>query len=1548
MTTPPDSRNAAAGARRLPVLRLLFGQVLGRPVADGDDFFALGGTPAQAGQVTDRVRAALGADVTVADLRRAPSPAALAELLDADRAQPYRRPETVPLSPAQRGLWFLHRLEGPSATYNLPFALRLFGPLDRAALTAALLDVVRRHESLRTVYPETGGVPRQQVLAAETAFPGLSVTEVAPGALAGALARAGRHAFDLVREVPLRAELFVAGPEEHTLLLTVHHIAADGWSMGPLARDLATAYRARLAGRDPGWAPLPLQYADHTVRQAAAHRAEGDAESPVSRQLAYWREALAGLPEGLDLPVDRPRPPAPSFRGDTVPVRIPAAVHTGLSEIARAAGSSLFMVLHTALAQLLSRMSGVTDTAVGTVVSGRGGGQADDLVGLFVNTVVLRSDTSGDPTFRELVARVTAGDLAAFAHQDTPFERLVEELAPRRSTARHPLFETMLVLQNTPEARLDLPGLRAEWEVLTTGAAKFDLTFSLAESRTGQGIEGLVEYSTDLFDRASAVALVERFVTLLHAVVAAPDAPVSRAEILPAAERKRLLDDWNDTARPVPARTVPALFEERVAEDPGRVALVHEGGEISYAEVNAAANRLARLLIAQGVGPEDLVALALPRSPELIIALLAVVKAGAAYVPLDIEYPPERLAAMVADARPAAVITRTGTPLSLPDGTHRLDMDAVGTAARLAAADAGNPTDAERVRPLEAGHPAYVIYTSGSTGRPKGVVVEHRGVASLRSSQAESVGAGPEARVLQFASPSFDAAFWEVSLSLLSGGALVLGPGGRVLPGPELSALAHRQRITHVQLPPSALATLAEEDGLPLSTTVVVGGESCPPEIADRWSRRRTLVNGYGPTEATVCTTLSAPLSGAATPPIGRPLHNTRVYVLDTELRPVPTGVVGELYIAGAGVARGYLGRPALTAERFVADPYGPSGTRMYRTGDLVRWRADGNVEFVSRADHQVKVRGFRIEPGEIEAVLVRHPDVAQAVVMVREDLPGHRRLVGYAEPRPGARPTPAALRAHVAAALPDYMVPSVLICLETLPLTVNGKVDRRALPAPGPERATGGRAPEGRWEKALCALFAEVLGVPEVAADAGFFDLGGDSLLSVRLVERINAELDAGLSVRTLFERQRPEELAALLDDEAGTGDQDAPDLDAEAVLDAELVTTGRRPYDPARGADPAHVLLTGATGFLGSFLLRALLDTTSARVHCLVRAEDDRRAGERIQQALERFGLWDERLAARIAPVAGDLERPLLGLAEERFGELAELIDVIHHNGARVHLVHGYRRLRAANVDGTREVVRLAVTGRVKAVHYVSTGSVVMGAQGNPELLTEDRRLPAAEVMRNGYAATKWVAERLLEQAAARAVPVAVYRPGRVSGDSRTGAGGTDDAFWHFVRAGLELGAMPDPGEPGGFGPGVDLVPVDYVAAAQVALAARPATLGRAHHLVNRELTPVSLVLDALRERGHELRTVSVREWGELLAVAAARPDAGASVSSVAALAAAAKELPDTARLRFDDRNAAEGLAGTGIACPAVDRGVIHRYLDHLTGRGFLPAPPTAPKEG
>ncbi|WP_197287800.1 non-ribosomal peptide synthetase, partial [Streptomyces apocyni] len=1108
----PDLGTAAVG--RLPrtpqeeILAGLFAEFLGvASVGIDDSFFELGGHSLLATRLISRIRTALGAELPIRVLFEAPTVAALADRLSgAQRARTaltrVERPEVVPLSFAQRRLWFLNRFQPSDASYNIPVALRLSGDLDRDALEAALGDVVARHESLRTVFPEVDGAARQQVLSMDAARVALSVVETDEEALGALLADATGAAFDLTVEVPLRAWLFSMAGDEHVLLLVLHHIAGDGWSMGPLARDLAAAYTARCGGTEPQWSPLPVQYADYTLWQRDVLGTEDDPESPISQQLTHWTTALAGLPEELGLPTDRPRPAASDFPSDAISLTLPPQLHADLLALARDSGTSLFMVLQAALSALYTKLGAGHDIPIGTAIAGRTDEALDHLVGFFINTLVLRTDTSGNPTFRELLNRTRTTNLTAYAHQDLPFERLVEALNPERSLTRHPLVQTMLSLQTAAVADISLPGLRAEREPVGVATAKFDLAFELAERKAAdgapEGIDGVVHFSRDLFDRASVDTLAARLVRLLEAVAADPKRPIGQVEVLSADER-RAQEQWNDTAREVSRAPLPELFQAQAGRTPQTVALRFEDTAVSFADLNARANRLAHELVARGVGAEQFVALALPRSVEWAVALLAVGKAGAAFLPVDPDYPADRIGYMLDDARPALVITTARladrVAAAGADRDRLLLVDAPSCAAALAARPDTDLVDADRVAPLDPAHAAYVIYTSGSTGRPKGVVVTHSGLANLAGTQIERFGVEPGSRVLQFASPSFDASVSELCMAWLSGSTVVLAPADRLLPGDPLSELVAEHAVTHATIPPAALAALPT-DALPEGMTLIVAGEATAPDVVERWSAGRRMINAYGPTEMTVCATMGDPLSGYQAPPIGRPVWNTRAYVLDQHLRPVAPGASGELYLAGLGQARGYLRRPALTAERFVADPFGPAGGRLYRTGDLARWTVDGQLEFIGRADDQVKVRGFRIELGEIEAALAAQPGVTQAVALVREDRPGDKRLVGYVVPGPDERLEPTLLHKGLGDVLPDYMVPSAFVVLDALPLTPNGKVDRKALPMPEVDTASTGRAPRTPQEEILAGLFAELLGVPAVGIDDSFFALGGHSLL--------------------------------------------------------------------------------------------------------------------------------------------------------------------------------------------------------------------------------------------------------------------------------------------------------------------------------------------------------------------------------------------------------------------------------------------------------------------
>ncbi|WP_337661786.1 non-ribosomal peptide synthetase [Actinoalloteichus sp. AHMU CJ021] len=1107
-------------------------------------------------RLTSRVRSVLSVELPVRAVFEHPTVAGLAEVLAGGgrvrpAVVPVERPARIPLSYAQRRLWFLHQLEGPSATYNIPFALRLRGALDEEALGAALRDVVARHEALRTVFPEVDGQPEQRVLPVDEARPRLSVEAVSEAELPAVLAAEAGTGFDLTRELPLRARLFGVGERQWVLSVVLHHIAGDGWSMGPLAQDLTRAYAARTSGHAPDWEPLPVQYADYTLWQRELLGSEDEPDSPISQQLDYWRTALAELPEGLDLPTDRPRPAIADYRGDTATFDIDENLHQRVVDLAAECGVSVFMVLQAGLAALLTRLGAGTDIPLGTPVAGRPDEELEELVGFFVNTLVLRTDTSGDPSFRELLHRVRRTDLAAYAHQDLPFERLVEVLNPTRSLSRHPLFQVALAFQSTARPDLDFPGATVESEPTGGKVAKFDLSISLNEYRTPDGaltgMEGLVEYSTALFDPSTISALIGRFLRLLTEATAHPERTIDNLDILGQEERRTILHDWNDTAHLTDAVPLPTLVERTVDSVGDGEAVRHGGTTLTYTDLDTRANQLAHHLIELGVGPETRVALLLPRTPELVVTVLAVLKAGGAWVPVDPHYPADRVRYLLEDSQAALLVTEEAHHGDLDTTVPLLLLDDETTRNTVAARPVSRPS-----RTPHLDNAAYVIYTSGSTGRPKGVVIPHAGLTGLAEEQIDRFRLTTDSRVASLASPSFDASVMEMLMALTSGGVLVQPEQSGPVVGADLAQFLSEHRITHALIPPTALGNVPATD-LPDLVTVLVGGEACGTDLIGRWAPGRRMLNLYGATEATVWSTAGTLAEGTTVPPLGGPIRNTRAYVLDPSLRPVPVGVAGEVYLAGDGLARGYLDRRGLTAQRFVADPFaaGP-GARMYRTGDVARWLPSGSLAFVGRADDQVKLRGFRIELGEIENALTELPDVAHAAVVVREDQPGRQQLVGYVVPEANhatndaatdAEGTPtgaagsSALREQLRRTLPEHMVPAAVVTLGELPLTSNGKLDREALPAPDHTATTSGRIPITPREEALCALFGDVLGVERVFADDSFFDLGGHSLLATELVSRVRALLGVDLAVRTVFEAPTVAELAARLGTEVDEG---------------------------------------------------------------------------------------------------------------------------------------------------------------------------------------------------------------------------------------------------------------------------------------------------------------------------------------------------------------------------------------------------------------------------
>ncbi|MFD5634323.1 amino acid adenylation domain-containing protein [Streptomyces sp. NPDC127077] len=1021
----------------------------------------------------------------------------------------------IPLSYVQRRYWFLHQLDGEE-TWNMPSALRLTGELDEAALVAAIHDVIDRHESLRTTYVvDDRGEPFQRILpmAEARAQFQVQVAEVDTQGVAGAIDEAVAHGFDLAAEIPFRAHLLRCSPREHVLVLVVHHIATDGSSAGLMVRDLAEAYGARRQDRAPGWEPLPVQYKDYTLWQREVLGDLADPDSLGAAQLEHWRRELAGVPQPLKLPLDRPRTAEFSTDGDTVAFAVEPQVTAGLEKLAAERGMTMSMVVQTGLAVLLSKLGGGDDIPVGSPIAGRTDEALADLVGCFVNNLVLRVDLSGDPSFADLLTQVRGKALAAYEHQDAPFDVLVESINPDRSAAYRPLFQVMCGWQNFAKPVLDFPGLDVELQQALTTKTMVDLFFSMNTDDSG-ALYGDIQYATKLFDRDTVEAMAERFARVLQQMVADPGMCVGDVDVLDARERERLLVEVNDTAEPTLEAGLVEALRRQTRATPAALAVIGEEESLTYRELDTRSNRLAHWLAEQGVRPESLVAVCLPRSVDLVVALLAVLKAGGAYVPVDPDYPQSRIDYVLGHAKPVLV----------------LDADA------LAATDCSRYPASAPMVPLRPQNTAYVIYTSGSTGTPKGVAIPHRALANYLATTQRRIALSPADRMLFSTTVSFDIAGTELYLPLISGAAMVVAGKETVTDPSAVTAVVSRHDVTVVQATPAFWQMLlTHRPDAVRGLRIMVGGEALPVRLAEALAEQAAEVsNWYGPTETTIWSTTAPVKAGAGVPAIGTPIGNTQVYVLDARLRPVPRGVQGDLYIAGDGVARGYERRPELTAERFVACPFGPAGERMYRTGDLVRWDRDGRLEYIARSDFQVKIRGFRIELGEIEHALAGHPGVAQAAAVVREGQEGDKRIVGYVVPAPDTAQTDTQallteLSAHLRERLPDYMVPSAVTVLAEIPLTPNGKIDRQALPS-GDVHTKAGREPRNSHEEKLCSIFCELLGRDGIGVDDNFFELGGHSLLATRLSVRIRSQFAVSVPLRTIIKFPTVAELAALL----------------------------------------------------------------------------------------------------------------------------------------------------------------------------------------------------------------------------------------------------------------------------------------------------------------------------------------------------------------------------------------------------------------------------------
>ncbi|MEH2355882.1 non-ribosomal peptide synthetase [Nostoc sp.] len=1131
------------------ILSLIWAQVLKvERVGIHDNFFELGGHSLLATQLVSRVRTSLKIELPLRSLFAAPTIAELSQKiqqlqqhdLTASAILPRARDAELPLSYAQTRLWFLDKLNPNSAFYNLLIALRLVGTLNRTVLEQSLREIIHRHEALRTNFITVDGQPtqiireqgagrreqgagRREQEIVRTSDPlastpwtvsivdlqhlstlVLSEAEVSEKeiALQQLAQQQVQQPFDLATEALVRATLVVLSETEQALLVFIHHIVFDGWSVGVFVQELIALYNAYSQGQPSPLTPLPIQYADFAIWQR--QWLQGDV---LQSQLSYWQQQLKDAPALLSLPTDRPRPAVQTFAGSYHKFALSVELTDRLAKMSQEQGVTLFMTLLAAFDTLLYRYTGQSDILVGTPIANRDRNEIEGLIGFFVNTLVMRTNLVGNPSFSELLGRVREVALSAYAHQNLPFEMLVEALQPERDLGHTPLFQVVFNLQNAPVQELELAGLTVSSLPVESTATKVDLALSM--ENTTQGLVGVWEYNTDLFDTSTIERMTGHFVTLLSAIVANPQERISQLPLLTELEQQQLLVDWNNTWVDYPEdKCIHQLFEQQVQRTPDALAVVFDNQQLTYHQLNSRANQLAHYLRSLGVKPDVLVGICVERSLDMVVGLLGILKAGGAYLPLDPEYPQDRLSFMLEDAQVSLLLTQRLIDRLPQHQAKQVFLDEAWS--QIAQNNQDNPTSEAK-----AFHLANVIYTSGSTGRPKGVMVEHKGLCNLAQAQIQTFGLTSDSRILQFASFSFDASIWEVVMALRSGGTLYLGTKDSLLPGKPLIDRLRDYSITHITLPPSALAVIPVEE-LPALQTIIVAGEACPAELIKQWSIGRNFFNAYGPTEATVCATI-AKCNDEEKISIGKAIANTQVYILDENLQPVPVGVPGELHIGGVGLARGYLNRPELTQEKFITNLFG-SG-RLYKTGDLARYLPDGNIEYLGRIDNQVKIRGFRIELGEIEALLSRHDDVQICCVIAREETPGNKRLVAYVVPQKNVTPTTEELRQFLSDKLPGYMVPSAFVILESLPLTPNGKVDRRALPNPDLHQELSDYVmPNTEVETIIAGIWQKALAVEKVGIYNNFFELGGHSLLLIRINQQLQEIFGLELSIVDMF----------------------------------------------------------------------------------------------------------------------------------------------------------------------------------------------------------------------------------------------------------------------------------------------------------------------------------------------------------------------------------------------------------------------------------------------
>jgi len=1455
----------------------------------------------------------------------------------------------------QQAMWLLDQLMPKGVSFNVSGAVRILGELDRAALHRAFENIMARHEVLRTTFHIVDGEPRQKVHE-QLSLPisEMDATNWTEEALQSNLEEYAFSSFDLEYEPAFRVVLFKRSEEETIALIAVHHIITDFWSVTLLASEVMTFYAAEKRNKPPTLPPLQTTYTDFAHwRNDMLSSADGE------RHLEYWRDQLSGELPILNLPADRPRKPIQTFRGETQHLHINSELTQQLEELSTTNGATLYMTLLAAFQTLLHRYSGQTDILVGSAMAGRTHPDLAGLMGYFVNPVGMRTDFSDDQSFNAILNQVRQTVLDALDHQEYPPALLAQRLnITHRDASRPPLFETTFIFEkahvggigNLSSVALGIPGARLSMDDLTLESmsllrqpSQFDLTLMMAE--TGDSLSAAFIYNPDLFDSSTITRFAGHFQTLLDGITSAPDRPISTLPLLTIPELT-FLNGLNATGSDFPHDLcLHQLIEEQIARTPDATAVLFHDQQWTYRELNKHTNKIATILRKQGVKPETLVGLCVDRSPEMLAALLGIHKAGGAYVPLDPTFPHERLAFMLEDSSVPVLITQSSLISLFPnyDGTlillDKLDEQLPST-----------KKSSSRKKPIP-DNLAYVLYTSGSTGKPKGVMIPHRALVNFLVSMLKRPGLSADDTLLAVTTLSFDIAGLELYLPLITGAKVVIADKETAYDPILLIQEMEHVNATVMQATPATWRMLIEAGWQgKKDLKILCGGEALPADLASELVERgHELWNLYGPTETTIWSTLyqieKSGLNGSiGNVSIGRPIANTQIHILDAHGHPVPIGVSGELHIGGDGLALGYLNRPELTSERFVQHD---SLSTLYKTGDLARWLSDGNIEFLGRIDQQVKIRGFRIEIGEVESVLNQHPCIGQAVVVARRENSSEASLVAYVLPASGAALSESKgeeadagqLREFLRTKLPEYMIPSAFVNLASFPMTPNGKVDRKALPALSNDQLAVKAeyvAPRTAEEEAIAKICAEALNIECVGVHDNFFDLGGNSLVATRLVFQLQEHFQVKLPLVRLFESPTVAGLAAAIEDAKVSPSSDnhlfdmisLDELKNEIALDESVHTNGSN-YTPV--ANWKHVFLTGGTGFLGAYLLKGLLAKGDVTVHCLVRAEDEEDGLRRLKRNLDYYQLWDDSFASRIRIVLGNLDRPRFGFSSEEFDSLANELDVIYHNGAMVNFVYPYYALKPVNVDSTQDVLRLASSGRLKPVHFISSLSVFMkGELRENGSCYEEANLEEVGVPFGGYGQSKWVAEGLMRAAADRGVPITIFRPDNILGDRTNGILNTNDMTYSLVRAIFKMASVPDVEIMGG------IVPVDFVSDAILHLSRQPESFGKTFHLSSRKQSNFVEIFEMISEMGMPIKQVPFEQWKmDYYDLVKRFPDEAfhAFLPLINQVGEHRLSLP-----RLDLTNTLTGLEGSSIICPSVDEKLVETYVKYFVKSGLL----------